>query len=131
MRSPLLSDDACDEGGDEEDEEDGGEDHDDADRGALVDVWAVGAGPLDRGGHDVCLVSREIVWVSEDVVSWPPLRVPLRVGEPVTDPGQRAPDLHLGGHQPLTEGVRVRPRVLDHSLDHRHRLSCLLKRKIK
>ena len=38
MRSPLLSDDACDEGGDEEDEEDGGEDHDDADRGALVDV---------------------------------------------------------------------------------------------
>ena len=38
LRSPLLPDDAGDEGGDEEDEENGGEDHDDADGGALVDV---------------------------------------------------------------------------------------------
>ena len=38
LRSPLLPDDAGDEGGDDEDEEDGGEDHNDADGGALVDV---------------------------------------------------------------------------------------------
>ena len=59
LRSPLLPDDAGDEGGDEEDEENSGEDHDDADGGALIDVRAaVGAGPLGSTRcHDVKLVS--------------------------------------------------------------------------
>jgi len=56
LRSSLLPDDACDEGGDEEDEEDGGEDHDDADARALVEVRHQ-ARPLDRlGPHRVVII---------------------------------------------------------------------------
>jgi len=38
LRSPLLPDDASDEGSDDEEEEDGGKDHDDADAGAVVQM---------------------------------------------------------------------------------------------
>ena len=74
----------------------------------------------------------------------PPALAAVRVGEPVADPRQGPVNPHLlgpdsllsllynhvscypAGHQPLAEGVGVRPRVLDHALHHRHRLAGVL-----
>ena len=129
LRSSLLPDDACDEGGDEEDEEDGGEDHDDADARALVEVRHQ-ARPLDRlGPHRVVII---VTWRvvrcrhTSVMVSRPVQRL-LRMREPVTDSWQGSSNLHLGGHQPPTEGVCVCTRILHHPLHHCHCLSGILK----